>query len=194
MIERILRAKHWQIFIVTFIIPYTLYFIALTITKNDPVRMMNYSPFIILIFFLGLFGWFWSIATGLIEIIPEGVKMKIRKFKIFLIIQMIYIPFAFSLMNILFDSSTNANEPSGVMLGISFAIIFPLHILSMFGFLYSFYFIAKTFKTVELQREVVFSDFAGDFFLLLFFPIGVWIIQPKINLMITQATRRHNMV
>lgn len=193
MIERILRAKHWQIFIVTCIIPYALYFIALTITKNDPVRMMNYSPIIILIFFLGLFGWFWSIATGLIEKIPEGVKMKIRKFKIFLIIPMIYIPFAFSLMNILFDSSTNANEPSGVMLGISFAIIFPLHILSMFGFLYSFYFIAKTFKTVELQREVVFSDFAGDFFLLLFFPIGVWIIQPKINLMITQA-RRHNMV
>jgi hypothetical protein len=184
MIERILRAKHWQIFIGTFIIPYTLYFIVLTITKNDPIRMMNYSPFIILIFFLGLFGWFWSIAAGLIDKTPEGVKMKIRKFKIFLVIPMIYIPFAFSLMNLLFESAGNANEPSGVMLGVSFAIIFPLHILSMFGFLYSFYFVAKTFKTVELQREVAFSDFVGEFFLLLLFPIGVWIIQPKINKMI----------
>jgi len=54
-----------------------------------------------------------------------------------------------------------------------------LHILSMFGLIYSFFYVAKTFKTVELQREVSFSDFAGDFFLLLFFPIGVWIIQPK---------------
>jgi hypothetical protein len=54
----------------------------------------------------------------------------------------------------------------------------------MFGFLYSFYFVAKTFKTVELQREVAFSDFVGEFFLLLLFPIGVWIIQPKINKMI----------
>jgi len=138
-----------------------------------------------IIFFLGLFGWFWSIATGLQNKIPVGVKMKIRKFKIFLIIPMIYIPFVFGLMDMLFDNATQANgEPNGAMIGISIAIMFPLHILSMFGLLYSFYYVAKTFKTVELQREVTFSDFAGDFFLLLFFPIGVWIIQPKINLMI----------
>lgn len=60
-------------------------------------------------------------------------------------------------------------------------IIVPLHLLSMFGILYSIYFSAKTFKTVELQRNVQFSDFAGEFFLIWFYFIGVWIIQPKIN-------------
>lgn len=185
MIEKFLKAKHWQIFIIIFIVPYSLQFIAMTITKNDPDRMMIFSPFVMIIFFLGLFGWFWSIATGLLGNIPEGVKMKIKKFKVFLIIPMIYIPLVFGLMDTLFDNVANANgEPNGAMIGISFAIMFPLHILSMFGLLYSFYYVAKTYKTVELQREVTFSDFAGDFFLLLFFPIGVWIIQPKINLMI----------
>ena len=58
------------------------------------------------------------------------------------------------------------------------------HILSMFGIFYSLYFVAKTFKTVELQREVTFSDFAGEFFMIWFFPIGIWVIQPKINKMI----------
>lgn len=184
MIEKFLRAKHWQIFIIIFVIPYSLQFIAMTITKNDHERMMDFSPYIMIIFFLGLFGWFWSVATGLQSKIPIGVKMKIRKFKIFLIIPMIYIPIAFRLFDMLFENVSQANgEPSGAMIGISFAIIFPLHILSIFGLLYSFYFVAKTYKTVELQREVAFSDFAGDFFLLLFFPIGVWIIQPKINLM-----------
>ena len=43
------------------------------------------------------------------------------------------------------------------------------------------YFVAKTLKTVELQKEVLFSDFAGEFFIVWFFPIGIWIIQPKIN-------------
>ena len=110
--------------------------------------------------------------------------MKIRKFKTFLIIPMIYIPIAFRLFDMLFDNVSQANgEPSGAMIGISLAIIVPFHILSIFGMLYSFYFVAKTCKTVELQRVVTFSDFAGDFFLLLFFPIGVWIIQSKINLM-----------
>ena len=185
MIERILRAKHWQIFILVFIIPYSLQFIAMIITKNDPDRMMIFSPFIMIIFFLGLFGWFWSIAIGLNEKIPKGIKMKIRKFKILLIIPMIYIPLVFGFMGTLFDNLANTSgEPNGTMIGISLAIIAPLHILSVFGLLYSYYYAAKTYKTVELQREVTFSDFAGVFFLLLFFPIGVWIIQPKINSMI----------
>ena len=185
MIEKFLRAKHWQVFLIVFIIPYSLQFIAMTITKNDHTRMMNFSPFIMIIFFLGLFGWFWSIAAGLKNNIPVGIKMKIKKFKIFLIIPMLYIPLAFGLMNLLFENiANNDGESSGAMIGGSLAIIFPLHILSMFGLLYSFYFVAKTFKTVELQREVTFSDFAGEFFMLLFFPIGIWVIQPKINKMI----------
>ena len=65
-----------------------------------------------------------------------------------------------------------------------FAIIVPVHLFAMFCIFYSLYFVAKTFKTVELQRTVTFSDFAGEFFLLWFYPIGIWIIQPKINRMI----------
>ena len=40
---------------------------------------------------------------------------------------------------------------------------------------------AKALKTVEWQKPVTFSDFAGEFFLIWFFPIGIWIIQPRIN-------------
>jgi hypothetical protein len=185
MIERFLRAKHWQIFIVIFIIPYSLQIIAMTINKNDIERIGIISPFIMVIFFLALFGWFWSIATGLLMKIPEGIKMKIRKFKTLVIIPMVYIPLAFGLMNSFFDIGANASgEPNGAMIGFSFMIMFPLHILSIFGLLYSFYYVAKTFKTVELQRETTFSDFAGDFFLFLIFPVGVWVIQPKINLIV----------
>jgi hypothetical protein len=31
------------------------------------------------------------------------------------------------------------------------------------------------------QKPVTFSDFAGEFFLIWFFPVGIWIIQPRIN-------------
>ena len=43
------------------------------------------------------------------------------------------------------------------------------------------YFCSKTIKTVELQKEVFFGEFIGDFFGLWFYPIGIWFIQPKIN-------------
>jgi hypothetical protein len=157
----------------------------MTITVNDPELMMKFAPIIMIIFFIGFFGWFWSIAIGLQSKVPNNVIMKVRKFKVFLLIPLIYIPLVFLFMGFLFDTSMQTGqEPSEAMLGVILAIAFPLHILSMFGIFYSVYFVAKTFKTVELQREVSFSDFAGDFFTIWFFPIGIWIIQPKINKMI----------
>jgi hypothetical protein len=47
--------------------------------------------------------------------------------------------------------------------------------------LYSLYFVAKTIKTAELQKECTFKDFTEEFILILFYPIGLWIIQPRIN-------------
>jgi len=46
---------------------------------------------------------------------------------------------------------------------------------------YCLYFISKSLKAVELQRDVTFNDYAGEFFLIWFFPIGIWFIQPRIN-------------
>jgi hypothetical protein len=62
-------------------------------------------------------------------------------------------------------------------------IIIPLFlfIFLIFCILYAIYFNAKSLKSVELQRDVTFSDYAADFFLFLFFPIGIWFIQPRIN-------------
>lgn len=182
MIERFLKAKHWMIFIIIFVIPYSLEAIAMIITENDIDKMIYFKPVTLIIFFLGLFGWFWSIVTGLQGNMPEGVKMKVRKFKILLIFPMIYIPFAFNLSSTLGNSFEESN---GVVITLLFATIFIFHILSMFGLIYSFYFVAKTYKTVELQREVIFSDFAGELFMFMIFPIGVWILQPRINLMIS---------
>jgi hypothetical protein len=37
------------------------------------------------------FGWFWSVAIGLQEKVPENITMKVKKFKIFFFIPMVYI-------------------------------------------------------------------------------------------------------
>ena len=33
----------------------------------------------------------------------------------------------------------------------------------------------------ELQKEATFNDFVGEFFLIWFYPIGIWFVQPEIN-------------
>ena len=196
MTEKFLKAKHWQLFLLTFGIPMGFQFIMMgsmisnigTSTNSDPTIMFNYMklfPIIMLVFMGIFFGWFWSVAIGLQSKVPEIVKMKVKKFKVFFFIPMVYMLLITLFMLISMNGlMTNGTEPSGAIIGFLFAIIVPLHLFSMFCIFYSLYFVAKTFKTVELQREVSFSDFVGEFFLIWFFPIGIWFIQPKINKMI----------
>lgn len=113
--------------------------------------------------------------------------MKVKKFKIFFFIPVIYLTLIITFMTVMFSSNvlnTLNNNPPAVGFFIGFMLIFPIHIFAMFCIFYSLYFVAKTLKTAELQREVTFSDFVGEFFLAWFFPIGVWILQPRINKMI----------
>lgn len=47
--------------------------------------------------------------------------------------------------------------------------------------IYCSYFAARLLNSVEQQRDVAFREFAGDFFAFIFYPIGVWWLQPRIN-------------
>ena len=68
------------------------------------------------------------------------------------------------------------------------SIFLLLHLFSMFCMFYCLYFVAKTLKTAETQKVVGFGDFAGEFFLISLFPIGVWIVKPTINKMIDEES------
>jgi hypothetical protein len=196
MTEKFLKAKHWQLFLFTFGLPIIFQFATMgTMVANllignrlDPSFILNYLEFFpgIMLLFIGVFfGWFWSVAIGLQHRVPGNVKMKVNKFKVFFFIPLAYMLFILIFMGIIMSGIMEGNgEPAaGYIFGV-IGIIVPLHLFSMFCMFYSLYFVAKTFKTVELQREVNFSDFAGEFFLIWFYPVGIWILQPKINKMI----------
>ena len=51
----------------------------------------------------------------------------------------------------------------------------------MFSLVYIFYFVSKSLVSAERNAPVAFSNYAGALFLIWFFPIGIWIIQPRIN-------------
>jgi hypothetical protein len=195
MMDRFLKAKHWQIFLLTFGIPVIFQIVMMvsmisgfvTQKNPDPAIMFNYMkffPFMMILFMAIFFGWFWAIAIGLQKKVPENVKMKVRKFKVFFFIPTVYLLFFLSFFFFSVNTLFSNPEPNIGLVGALFVIIIPIHLFAMFCIFYMLYFAAKTIKTVELQREVKFSDFIGEFFLIWFYPIGIWIIQPKINKMI----------
>lgn len=196
MTERFLKAKHWQLFLLTFGIPMVFQFVVMGImfagigsgSEPNPSVIFNYMKFIpvVMILFMGVFfGWFWSVSMGLQSRIPENVKMKVKKFRILFFIPLVYFLLIILLMGGAINGAISGGDnPGEGFIGSLIGIIVPLHLFSMFCIFYSLYFAAKTLKTVELQREATFSDFAGEFFLIWFYPIGIWIVQPKINRMI----------
>ncbi len=182
MTNLFLKAKHWQLFLLTIGVPMIFQFVLMGSlfssmqagSQPDPVYFIALFPIMMLLFAAVFFGWFWSIAVGLQSKVPQDVKMKVTKFKIFFFSPLVYI-FTILIFMMFVLSGEVAPDPS-----IAFVIV-PLHLFSMFCMFYTLYFVAKTIRTVELQRAVSFSDFAGEFFMIWFYPIGIWIIQPRLN-------------
>ncbi len=184
MVEKFLKAKHWQLFLLILVIPaITLIFLIvkvliamLPMNVYNTEFSLNYLktiPLIILLSWGIFFGWFWSMGVGLDKKIPPELKLKLGIFKVFLAIPLVCL-----LLGIIFlEIMINRDIP----INISPIVFEIMRLFSMFCFFYCLYFVSKTIKTAELQKEVKFEDFAGEFFLILFFPIGIWFIQPKIN-------------
>lgn len=191
MINLFLKSKHWQLFLVTTGIPIVIQFITISVfisrvgngSHVDPLSVNSiFSAFtVIMLLSTGvLLGWMYSLATGLQKKLPEGVTMKVNRFRIFFFIPVLY----FIVFFVFFNSLGHGFRPNPFL----FIFIVPLHLFSMFCMFYTLYFVSKTLKTVELQRAVSFSDYAAEFFLIWFFPVGIWIIQPKINKIIKGET------
>jgi len=188
MIDKFLSAKHWQLFILLFGIPFILQIVMtqrMFSTFNNIQTTGNLVEpdfgnlfiitFVVSALYMAIFyGWMWSIGVGLQSKISKHFKMKVGRFKAFLLFPVVYIALIILCMTFLFSNLENFN-PSLI------AVILPLHFFAIFCMFYCLYFIAKTIKTAEEQKELRFSDFAGEFFLMWFYPIGIWFLQPRIN-------------
>lgn len=173
----LLTLKHWQLFLFLMGLPTILQIVVMVSMISQQAPVTSAAPLIILLPIGFFFAWFYALGTNLHSRLPDTVKMSLTKFKIFLFIPVLYMLVLSMFLYSIFKGSTQHGQPNPAI----FALIMPLHLFSMFCIFYCLYFNAKALKTVELQRPVTFSDFAGEFFLIWFFPIGVWIIQPRIN-------------
>lgn len=175
-----LRMKHWQLFLLIMLVPLFLPLIVLLAIalSGDSLMVLAAIPIIVLVCVGVFFSWFYALGTGLHEKLPEESDLKIGRFKFSIFLPVTYMLLISLYITSMFFNGEQALEENFPSI---FAVIVPLHLLSMFCIFYSIYFISKALKSVELQRNVTFNDYAGEFFLLLFYFIGIWILQPRIN-------------
>lgn len=184
-----LKAKHWQLFLLFFVLPFILQmvitiYIVVTQELENIFSLLKVFPFFIAFYILMYNGWFWSIGSGLSNRLPDSVKMNKKLFIASLSYPAVYI---FILMGVgyFFINEVLVSDEPDPSVFLYFLFLIPFHLLSMVCSIHSMYFVAKTIKAVELQKDVSFSDFAAEFFLIWFFPIGIWMLQPRLNKLVS---------
>ena len=173
-----LKLKHWQLF--------GLLFCSLLLTRtsttvielnNKSISYSDLSP-IAFLFIAVLLGWFYSMGVNLHKKLPETVKISLKAFKWFLFIPVAGLVFNYLFIRLVLINRFLTGDISGMPL---FLVIGLFSLFSIFCIIYCVIFVAKSLKAIELERPVIFNDYAGEFCLFLLFPIGIWIIQPKMN-------------
>lgn len=178
-----LRAKHWQIFLLfvgaNFVwIVATMSFVSTTwLSPQDFVKSQTLLGVLTALFILWFLAWFWSMGSFLSSLAPP----ELRPNAVFFLFAVTY-PALYCLAILPFFPS---------LLPGWFVFILPLHFLAMFCMFYDLYFVAKSLVLVETGKPATFYDYAGPFFLLWFFPIGVWFTQPRINRLYEQFAPSH---
>ncbi len=175
----LLRLRHWEIFLFTWGIPMAINVVSL----SRPMLAVKLYPIMMMAFMVGIFGWIWAISTQLQKKLPADVHLDIRMFRFVFSIPIMYVTALTAWMSYQFYFrfyDVNANIGSVII------YVAVLHFVSMVCILVGLRFAAQTLRSVELGRLARFSEYALEFFLICFSPIGFWIIQPRLNKLVDE--------
>ena len=118
--------------------------------------------------------WPLLVANELQHLLPKKVQLN---FNFFLANTFIWLAFLFGSI-IIIDGS-----------GMRFTGVEVIPVIYViFAYCYYLAFPAKILNSIEKQRTANLGEYIGDFFLVLFLPIGIWFLQPRINKVFAKHT------
>jgi hypothetical protein len=173
------RAKHWQIFLLFVAIfaigelPMLGYAASSASSPEGFAEAFVVVEIVTAVSALCYLLWLWSMGSFLNSLLSPGLRLKTGVFLFTLMFTSIYV-FGFMML------FQNVNS-------IGFAVIIPLLLFAAFCMFYNFYFVSKSLVIAETGKGATFSEYAGEFLLLWFYPIGIWFIQPRINRLYAQT-------
>jgi hypothetical protein len=167
------RARHWQIFLLVVAVlaigefPVIGNFTAAVNPQEGYAGVFVVTEIATAVAAWCFLLWLWSLGSFLNSIVPTAIRPGNKFFLFAVIYSALYVPVSMAIFQ-----SINPKL---------FVATVPLSLLAVFCMFYNLYFAAKNLVIAETGRSASFSSYAGPFFLLWFFLIGVWFIQPRIN-------------
>lgn len=177
------RARHWQIFVVVLlpmVVAYYLYFPSMNPdpTTNPEQRFAMFEDIffkmtlVSLLGYMLLYVWIWVIGRVCNSRLPRVSRRKDGLFNFSVPFALCYLPIA-----TIGFSKVVATEGAHW----SAALLIPLHIAASFMLFYAMIFAARSVASLGQNRRAGFGRSFLFFMGIMYFPIGVWIIQPRLN-------------
>jgi hypothetical protein len=155
----ILKLKHCQVFLILSVASITSNF---EWVGNDFFNLAI-NTFGLIVYFL----WYFAVGLELTEHLPPRIELGGTMF----IINAFVLTVSILILIIVFDSEFSRNGFFGFVW-----VVYLMYAVVQFMF-----FPARALKSVEQQADVGFDQYFGYFLLMLFWPIGIWWMQPKLN-------------
>lgn len=176
-----LKLQAWKLFTIIFLLIIVFLLISQPLTENYvnsdayPKYSIALSSLLTFCFHLILFSWFWVLGIELNNRIEGSIRPNSTFFKIGIILcvfqQLI------SLIDLILNSQLTNKE-------YFFEVFFLLNAFSIFFKFYAFFFVAKNLIRAEKSQLAIHNNMILTLILfLLFFPIGIWFLQKRINLL-----------
>jgi hypothetical protein len=155
----ILRLKHWQVFIVIVI---ELLISNLKIEGNQTL-----TTILLLTGITIYFSWIIFVGHGLYQLLPDKIEMN---YNLFMLNSFVWLT-AYVVVMVLSNGE-----------GLTFTGLAALPGFYVFyAFLHFMMFPVRTLKSIEKGSKADIGECIGEFFLVVFLPIGIWFLQPRIN-------------
>lgn len=173
------KLKHWQLFLTIVGIPLVIQVIHSILFLASDQDYPETSGFLGLILILPLLCYFlWVAAVGKkFSESPDSPQMQARKF---------LISWWISILSHLFlliyfwsyPQNLNQSEEDEV---IPIMVVGLIVFVALFTLFYCLSFMARAIVQLERGRRITSSEYFSEFIMAVIFPIGIWLLQPRIN-------------
>lgn len=168
--SKILKLKSWHVFGVMIILPVLFVLFGVVISKLTGIMILSplLSFFGVLIMMITYYGWIWVAGTVTHQQGGQDNPLKLNVFRILFLLALLFLV----ILTPILRTSLKAED-----LFLADAV----QLIAVVSFFYCIYFVSKSLRMIEEQRGLKSGYLFLDFFLIWILPIGIWVIQPRMN-------------
>ena len=167
----LLRLKNWQLFFISFILPWILSFSYLFFVDLETFMAGDkLIGAVSLMYYTVLLTWNYKVIKTFNGKWNALTKKQIKRLNWLIVVLVIFI--------LHFVTNIGDSYPDLIIIRI---LSFLLTFTAPFSFIYIVFCTAKTLKYIQLEKQLRTSDIIIEMFVIFYFPIGVWWLQRRVN-------------